>query len=196
MKQISYLLSFLLLNSCSSPPNSSIPESDIDLSYFLGYRAISQQIGLDLNPHQPTLRFWQEGSFDRIWMTQLTFDSTRTIKSEYTIFETRVDSTGKLLEYPILDSLEMKCNWIESQNEIDRLIKTGFDTIKSQNDYPGFQDKVADGWTFSIEVYRNGTYKFITYHCPAAYQDNSNQVFLKFLDVLDQYAFRQKKCGK
>jgi hypothetical protein len=196
MKRLAYIITFLVSTSCLESPTLDIPKHEIDLRYYHRYKAISEQIGLDENPHETTLRFWQEGSFDRFWMTQLTFDSARTIKSDFTIFDTWIDSTGKLLEYPILDSVKMRCNLIQSKKTVDRLMEAGYDSIKSQNDYPDFQDNVADGWTYSIEVFRNGTHKFITYHCPATYSDKSNQAFLALLDVLHPYAERQEKCGK
>ena len=196
MKRLAFIITFLVLTSCSDSPTLDIPKHEIDLGFYHRYKAISEQIGLNEKPRQTTLRFWQEGNFDRYWMTQLIFDSTRTIKSEFTIFDTWIDSTGKLLEYPILDSVEIRFDWIQSKKTVDRLIEAGYDSIKSQNDYPYFQDNVSDGWSYSIEVFRNGTHKFITYHCPAAYSDKSNQGFLKLLDVLDMFAVRQEKCGK
>jgi hypothetical protein len=72
---------------------------------------------------------------------------------------------------------------------IDSLRQVNFNRVISQEQVKGFQDNVADGVTYNMEVFQSGRYKMLTYHCPETYysKEENNRKFVDILMLLDKH---------
>jgi hypothetical protein len=80
----------------------------------------------------------------------------------------------------------------------DSLAQISFSSFLSQNEIPGFQDNIADGMTFHMEIAKPGYYKLLTYHCPERFakRDSNNKKFLDLLMAADKHLhFYSPVCG-
>jgi hypothetical protein len=80
---------------------------------------------------------------------------------------------------------------------IDQLTSYDFISIPSQDDIPNFQDKMADGVTYTIEISTKRFYKLLIYHCPNKYANEpNNKRILELIHLLDTYfEFYKPFCG-
>jgi hypothetical protein len=87
----------------------------------------------------------------------------------------------------ILDSSFTKSLTVPSNisHIIDSLYQYSLDTFPSQNEIPNFQDKVADGLFYQIEVATSKSYKVIEYNNPNRYIDNHNLKMSKLITMLN-----------
>lgn len=87
----------------------------------------------------------------------------------------------------ILDSSFTKSLTVPSNisHIINTLYQYSLDTFPSQHEIPDFQDKVADGEFFQIEVATSKSYKLIEYNNPNRYIDNHNQKISKLVTMLN-----------
>jgi hypothetical protein len=78
------------------------------------------------------------------------------------------------------DSLQLL---VEELNEID------FTKMISQSEIASFNDNVADGITYNLEIATSKYYKLLTYHCPEhfAKTDPNNKKFLNIVFILDRH---------
>jgi hypothetical protein len=91
-------------------------------------------------------------------------------------------SPGKML----LDSSFTKSLAVPSNifNIVDSIHQFRLDTFPSQIEIPRFQDKVADGVFYQIEVATPKYYKAIRYSNPSRYTDTYNQQMSKLITML------------
>ncbi|HEY5771489.1 MAG TPA: hypothetical protein VIS75_02625, partial [Chitinophagaceae bacterium] len=67
---------------------------------------------------------------------------------------------------------------------IDSIETFRLGTFPSQHEVPGFQDNVADGMFYTIELATSKYYKAINYNNPKFYSDPYNQKITRFLSFL------------
>jgi hypothetical protein len=82
---------------------------------------------------------------------------------------------------------------------IASLKRIDFNHLISQEQIKGFQDNVADGITYNLEVFQSGRYKKLTYHCPEFYysKEENNRRFVDILMLLDKhFMFYSSVCKK
>jgi len=82
---------------------------------------------------------------------------------------------------------------IVSLKEID------FNHLISQKEIKSFQDNVADGVTYNMEVFQSGRYKILTYHCPETYysKETNNRKFVDIIMLLDRhFTFYSPLCKR
>lgn len=96
-------------------------------------------------------------------------------------------STNGSPEKIILDSSFTKSLTVPSNisHIINTLYQYSLDTFPSQHEIHNFQDKVADGEFFQIEVATSNSYKVIEYNNPNRYIDNHNQKISKLIRMLN-----------
>jgi hypothetical protein len=83
---------------------------------------------------------------------------------------------------------EQKIRPIISLNAfLDSLRVINFNSLIPQNHIENFQDDVADGVTYTLEVVDKGSYNIVTYHAPEFFHDVDNQKFYRILKLLDKY---------
>lgn len=72
---------------------------------------------------------------------------------------------------------------------IDSLRRVDFNNLLSQEQVEGFQDNVADGVTYHMEVFQFDRYKMLTYHCPETYysKEVNNKRFVDLLMLLNKH---------
>ena len=87
-----------------------------------------------------------------------------------------------LLDSSFTKSLPVPSN---ISNIIDALSQFRLGTFPSQHEIPGFQDKVADGMFYQIEVATPKFYKAIRYSNPGRYTDTYNQQMSKLITMLN-----------
>jgi hypothetical protein len=80
---------------------------------------------------------------------------------------------------------------------IDQLISYDTLSISSQYDISNFEDKMADGATYTIEISTKKFYKILIYHCPNKYPNEpNNKKILELIHLLDSYfEFYKPFCG-
>jgi len=78
------------------------------------------------------------------------------------------------------DSLQLLA---EELNTID------FSKMISQSEITGFNDNVADGVNYNLEIATSKYYKLLTYHCPEhfAKTESNNKNFLDVIFILDRH---------
>jgi hypothetical protein len=107
---------------------------------------------------------------DTSWLTQ----KIRYYKSEDGVIHFKNEKIKPTITLPLLiDSLK--------QMHLDKLI--------SQEQIPNFEDNVADGVTYNLEISTKGNYKLLTYHCPEhfAKTEINNKKFLDLVLLVDKY---------
>jgi hypothetical protein len=68
---------------------------------------------------------------------------------------------------------------------VDSIRQLKLDTFPSQNEIPGFQDNVADGVFYQIEIATPTFYKAVRYGNPNRYTDTNNQQMSKLITMLN-----------
>ena len=67
---------------------------------------------------------------------------------------------------------------------VDSIFQFRFDTFPSQTEIPGFEDRVADGVFYHVEISTPNFYKAISYNNPSRYEDAYNHRMTKFITML------------
>lgn len=193
-----FIITLFILSCRNNDAQHDFPKNKFDFSIYKKYKSVTNQLGLAENTEKTIFRFWEHGPYTSYQMTQFVIDSTFSSKCSFIIFDQWQDNKGQFIENVIIDSLNIDCEQIVPINIYDDLLNIGFDTLKSQGDYPNFESNILDGIGYSIEILRNGKTKFIHFHCPAAYEDKINKKYIDILDLIEKHisVYRPNKCGK
>ncbi|RYE36195.1 MAG: hypothetical protein EOP48_29795 [Sphingobacteriales bacterium] len=127
------------------------------------------------------LRIWTGSMIDPDQMVLLRKSDTITIAQKFD-YNSNFDS---LEHYKIINSY----NSNELTRFVDSLQKLDFTTMVSQNEIQGFNDNVADGMTYYMEISTPKYYKLVAYHCPEhfAKSEANNKKFVDLLLAVDKH---------
>ena len=192
-------ISFISFISCNSKIENKLEEGEATRNFKKLYTLVKKQMGLKQNSNDTIIRLWQHGPFTSFQLNQFVFDSlnsnvcTFNIYSKYSYTEYGFDPFRKNV-----DSVKVNCTHNIPKNILGELKENGLDTLKSQDQYNGFESQIDDGVRFSIEIVSKHNNKFISYHCPSYFAKNQDQTFLKLLSVLEKhvYIIRMDNCSK
>jgi hypothetical protein len=126
----------------------------------------------------------------RLWISSM-------VKPDQVIELRRSESgwvTKKFLYYFEADGRPMfKKAPVKPSNTLDDVVaslrQTDLRQFISQEQIEGFQDNVADGVTYNMEIFKSGHYQRLSYHCPETYYSKEvfNRRFVDLLMVLDKH---------
>jgi len=87
-----------------------------------------------------------------------------------------------LLDSSFTNSLKVPSN---ISSLVDSIRRFRFDTFPSQGEIPDFEDRVADGVFYQIELATPNFYKAIGYSNPARYHDDYNQKVRRLITIMN-----------
>jgi hypothetical protein len=148
--------------------------------------------------HLPNINEGNQGLEIRIWASSMLIPA-----DVVRIFVSDSVQSYKNYSYTVIDNSTISYTVTAISNdtiaELGKLLDTlDFSSYISQEDIPEFEDLVADGMTYTMEIRKGGHYKILIYHCPDyfAKKEFNNRKFLALLKLIHQYiAIYRPFCG-
>jgi len=196
MRPLSIIISTIfLIASCQTKNNSQADKFQILLpdttKTHRPYKTFEYLTDLGKQMNLPKLDTGVSGTKIRLWITSI---MTPHLLVTLNITDTSV--TAQKFDYYLSDdglahfepsqggfggdSLQLL---VEELNDID------FPKMISQSEIANFNDNVADGINYNLEIATSKYYKLLTYHCPEhfAKSENNNKKFLDLIFILDRH---------
>jgi hypothetical protein len=103
----------------------------------------------------------------------------------------KVNGSWKSFKYSYTTENNIKEEKFKQNISITTLLVTlnsiDFKKFKNQNEIEGFNDNVADGVTYTLEVLYNNSFRILQYHAPHAFKDKDNMIFQNLLNILSKH---------
>mgnify|MGYP003578157802 CR=1 FL=1 len=147
------------------------------------YKTAAKQIGFDVARDKDSfvLRLWMTSMVKPDRVIELRKFAGKWQGKQFDYYE---ESDGRLFFQPVKQK-----DTVLSQSIIDSLQQIDFLRLISQEKIEGFDDNVADGQSFHMEIFMPFRYKLLRYHCPESYYSNepNNRRFVDIVMLLDKH---------
>ncbi|MEO8146236.1 MAG: hypothetical protein ABI723_01300 [Bacteroidia bacterium] len=210
LKTITLITILIFLLSCkqTKPQNENdveivLPDTSVNHrpnTWYLGAKNIRRQLNLknlELGVDSIEIRIYQQGGWNpnhviiiknenKIWSASVISYHTHLLSENEIQFDTTSDTNQffhLVVDSAEFENLIVKSSW---NNLLDSLQFFGINTLPSQQDIKGFEDRSDDGIEYHFEIATKHRYKFYTYHCPAMYSDNYNQSIVNILGLINR----------